>query len=111
MLRGLGVVAGLIGIVLLSGCGSGTPKEEVIHIKPAGDPVAPACAVLQRYADGQPLASEVTSFPGLVEDLRKADPAKAEILEKGLADIQKLSPGACAAKARELLTKLPAAAK
>src|SRR5262245_14474669 len=73
------------------GC-SGGPQEKVIPI-PAGDPLANARSVVQRYAEGQPVASEVTAFPHFVEDLRKVDPERADILEKGLNDIQ-ANPGA-----------------
>ena len=98
--------AGLVLAVSAIGCDR-RPKEAVIEIKPSNDPLAAARRVLQRYADGQPLASEVTSFPRMVEEVRKVDPVNADILETGLAEIQKASPAALRAKARELLAKLP----
>ncbi|MBW3599622.1 MAG: hypothetical protein KY475_20410 [Planctomycetes bacterium] len=51
-------------------------------------------AVLQRYAEGQPRGSEVTSFPYMVEQVRASDPARADILEQGLAKelLAKLQP-------------------
>jgi hypothetical protein len=105
MFRSGCLLAGFFCGVALPGCSS-KPKEEVIEIKAANDPLASARSVLKRYADGQPLASEVTSFPQMVEDVRKVAPDKAEILEKGLADIQKASAAGRAAKAKELLSKL-----
>ena len=101
----LGLAGGLLLVAALQGCGSGAPQPEVIQIKPA-DPLAAARAVVKRYAEGQPLASEVTSFPKLVEDVRKEDPAHADVLEKGLADIQAASPSTRAARAQALLAKL-----
>ena len=87
-----------------AGCNR-APREETIEVKPSNDPLEPARALLERYARGEPLGSEVTSFPQLVEDVRKVDPVRADILEKGLAEIQK-NPSARAAKAKELLKKL-----
>ena len=90
-------------VLALAGCARG-PREKVIPI-PAGDPLANARSVLQRYAEGQPVASEATSFPHFVEDLRKVDPARADILEKGLNDIQ-ADPAARVSIAKALLPKL-----
>jgi hypothetical protein len=52
------------------------------------------------------MSSEVTTFPQMVENVRAKDPRRAEVLEKGLADLQKSAPAARPAKARELLKKL-----
>lgn len=98
----------LVGLVVLPGtlgCGRSV-KEEAIEVKASNDPLFEARAVLQRYAAGQPLSSEVTSFPYMVEQVRKVDPARAEVLEKGLAEIQKASPASRPARAKELLRKL-----
>ena len=103
MFRVCCLFAGLALVTL--GCGRQV-KEEQIEVKPSNDPLFQARAVLQRYADGQPMGSEVTSFPHMIEDVRKADPARADILEKGLAEIQKASPATRAAKAKALLKKL-----
>ncbi len=92
-------------VVLLAACGcGGGPQEKVIPI-PAGDPLANARSVVQRYAEGQPVTSEVTSFPQVVADLRKVDPARADILEKGLKAIE-ANPSARVSIAQELLPKL-----
>jgi hypothetical protein len=88
-----------------AGCGSPV-KEEQIEIKESNDPLSMPRTLLQRYAEGQPLSSEVTSFPKMVEDVRAKDPARAEILEKGLKEIQEAPPPARPAKAKELLEKL-----
>jgi hypothetical protein len=93
---------GLIVILLACGC-SNKPQEKVILI--GADPLANARNVVQRYAEGQPVASEATSFPKVVEDLRKVDPERADILEKGLNQIQ-ANPAARVSIAKELLPKL-----
>jgi hypothetical protein len=83
------------------GCGH---KEEPIEIKTDG--VTQAKQLLQAYAKGQRLGSESTSYEYHVKQVREVDPAKADILEKGLAEIAKTSGPATAAKAKELLKKL-----
>jgi hypothetical protein len=47
----------------------------------------------------------------MVADVRKADPARADILEQGLADIQKAAPAARPSVAKEVLKKLQPAMK
>ena len=85
------------------GCG-GPPREESITVKPA-DPMDQVKATLNNYVKGQPLASEVTSFDYMVAQVKKTDPAKAEILKAGLEELKtvKTRPGP---KAKELLVKL-----
>lgn len=105
-MRHLGcLMLGLVVAVL--GCGTSV-KQERIEIKApaASSPLDEAISLLQRYAGGQPLTSEATSFPNLVERVRKEDSAKADILEAGLADLQKATPAARPAKAKEILGKL-----
>lgn len=94
---------GVFFLVLTLGCGFAKKKAE-IEVKE--DPLVNARAVLERYANGQPMTSEVTSFPKMVEDVRAVDAAKASILEKGLEDLKKASASARAAKAKELLSQL-----
>jgi hypothetical protein len=106
MFRKSCVFAGLaLAAVIAAGCAR-SAKERTIEVKAANDPLFQARSVLERYAQGQPPSSEVTSFPKMVEDVRKVDPARAVILELGLAEIQKAWPSARPAKARELLQKL-----
>lgn len=99
-----------VALLLLAGCGVG-PKEEVITIQPPPDPLQPARALLQRYADGQPLASEATSFPNIVDEVRQKDPARADIVEAGFAELQRVSAEQRPGKARAILAKLDAAGK
>ena len=86
-----------------AGC-SGSVKEETISVNKQ-DPMVQVKATLLNYVNGQPLASEVTSFDFMIEDVRRVDPAKAEILKAGLEDL-KTTKGSPAAKARALLKKL-----
>jgi hypothetical protein len=87
------------------GCGPpGKVKEETIEVKPRVE-LEQAKSYLQNYSQGQPLGSEVTSFPMLVEGVRKTDPTRADILEKGFAELQKPKVNT-AAKAKEILKEL-----
>jgi hypothetical protein len=102
-------VALVIGLVvvgaLLAGCGSkDTPKIETFQA-PEIDPLVEARTMLKNYASGMPVTSEAESFPELVERVRKKDPAKADVLDKGLSEI-KANPKNAASKAKELLQKL-----
>ncbi|WP_020470716.1 hypothetical protein [Zavarzinella formosa] len=95
------VLAGLLG--LAAGC-SPPVKTETIEVKPA-DPLAQVKTTLANYVKGQPLGSEVTAFPTMVETVKKANPEKGALVEKGFADLQK--PGAnTKAIAKDLLAKL-----
>jgi hypothetical protein len=104
MVRTSRVLAGLALAGLIAGCGPGRVKEENIEIPPQ-DPMIQVKTTLDRYAAGQPVTSEVTSFDYMVEEVRKVDPAKADILKAGLDDIKK-TKGSPAAKAKELIRKL-----
>jgi len=110
MFRLFCLVVGLAMAVTTLGCGPSVKQEQIeIKVSSANNPLTQATSLLQRYADGQPLTSEATSFPAMVEDVRKTDPAKADILKVGLDEIQKASPAARPAKAKEILGKLQAA--
>lgn len=91
-----------LAVIALAGCGGGV-KEEVIEVKTSQ--LTQIKDTLDRYAKGQPVMSEVTSFPYLVSEMKQVDPAKALILEKGLAEIEK-NPTQAKAKATELLQQL-----
>lgn len=87
----------------VSACSS--PQSETITIKVAEDPLEGVRTTLDGYANGQPLRSEVTTFPNFIRDVRKVNPEKADILEKGLEELQK--PGVnVQSKAKALLEKL-----
>ena len=95
----------LLVATTLCGCGmSGTPKIETVTA-PAPDPVARVKAMLTNYANGAPVTSEASSFEQLAVQVKEKDPAKGEIVEKGLQDI-KAHPAGAKAKAAELLKKL-----
>jgi len=92
-----------LALGLLAGCGQGgRPREVITGVE---DPLAEAKATLTNYVNGQPIASEAESFPDLVRRVKEKDPAKGEILEKGLEDLMKVKTSP-AAKAKELLKKL-----
>jgi hypothetical protein len=87
----------------LWGCGLGG-KGPQAEVKPQGG-LERAKVILNDYAQGVPLGSEAMTFEEIVEEVRKTDPQKATILEKGFADLKR-SPGNRSGKARELLKRL-----
>jgi hypothetical protein len=105
MFRSCGFFIGLALALNAIGCGAPV-KEQQIEIKTANDPLALPRSVLQRYADGQALGSEVTSFPKMVEDVRATDPTRADVLEKGLEELQQAAPGQLPGKAKKLLEQI-----
>jgi len=89
----------------LGGCQqSGTPQVETYEA-PAPDPMVEAKAVLTRYVNGSPVTSEAEGFSNLAQRVKEKDPAKGEILDKGLGEI-KANPASAKAKATELLKQL-----
>lgn len=72
--------------------------------KPA-DPLEEVRVLLTRYADGQPVGSEVTSYDGLVAQVREHDGDRAAVLDEGLKAIA-ANPRTAAAQARRLLDRL-----
>ena len=91
--------------LVLTGCGKpGRVKEELIEVKP-NPAIDQAKQLLGNYAKGQKLGSEASSFETIVADVRKTDASKAEILEKGFAELKKPKVDT-KAKAREILAQL-----
>jgi hypothetical protein len=86
------------------GCGPTGVREVKVEGKnpPA---LEQAKVILQRYADGAPVSSEASDFPRLVEEVRKTDPEKADVLEKGFAYLRQ-TKGSPAPVAREMLKRL-----
>ncbi len=105
-LRRAALAAFLLTAPFAAGCGSGGRPEETIEVKTSNDPLTAPRDMLKRYAAGQPLGSEVTGFPFMVEQVRKVDPARADVLEQGLEELQKAPPSARRAKAKEVLAKI-----
>ena len=92
-------IAGLLG------CGpTGKVESQTIEVK-QNAALEQAKQLLGNYSQGQPLGSETTTFQGLVDEVRKADPTRADILEKGFAELQKPKANT-AAKAKEILKQL-----
>jgi hypothetical protein len=104
VLMGLGLAA-----VATAGCTSPV-EEEQIQVNAASDPLAQPRSILENYAQGQPLGSEATSFGYLVQEVRKTDPQKADVLEQGFREIEQAAPASRAAKAKEVLNKLGSSA-
>lgn len=99
------VLAAALCAAALIGCDGGDkPKQESIEVKPQAE-LEQAKALLENYAKGQALGSEVSDFPRLVSGVRATDPARADVLEKGFADLQKPKAN-LAAKAKQMLAAL-----
>src|SRR5262249_25214444 len=93
---------GIIFMTLLGLCGCG--KDPPVEVKPQSG-LERAKGILNDYADGAPMGSEVETFAEIVAEVRKTDPEKAAILEKGFADLKR-SPKNLSGKARALLKQL-----
>ncbi|WP_162006812.1 hypothetical protein [Roseimaritima sediminicola] len=89
----------------LLGCSRGV-QERDIQVSTANDPLSEPRSLLQRYAEGQAIGSESMGYPALVANVREVDPERADILEDGLAKLEKASPAQRKAIAAELLQKL-----
>ena len=92
-----------LALLGLWGCGRGG-KGPQAEVKPQGG-LERAKVILNDYAQGAPMGSEVMTFEEIVEEVRKTDPQKATILENGFADLKR-SRGNLSGKARELLKRL-----
>ena len=89
-------------MVLLAplGCGTAPPVE----VQPQSG-LERAKGILNDYANGVPVGSEAETFEEIVAEVRKTEPQKATILEKGFADLKR-SPKDVSGKARALLKQL-----
>ncbi len=87
------------------GCGGGVQEQE-IEVKASNDPLHEPRSILKRYAEGQPIGSEITSFPDHVANVRAIDPDRADVLEKGIAELQAAPAAKRKAIAKELLGKI-----
>ena len=96
---GVGII--FIALLGLGGCWSNSPPVEV---QPQSG-LERAKGILNDYASGAPLGSEGAMYEEIVAEIRKTDPQKATILEKGFADLKR-SPQNLKGKARELLKQL-----
>lgn len=93
-------------VLFALGCaGGGVPQEQKFEVKPMPTALERARTMLKAYVDGQPVGSEAEDFPAIVTDVRKESPEKADILEKGLADLKK-AKGNAAEIAKGILAKL-----
>lgn len=71
-----------LALAVVAGCNPSGIKVE--SYKPDKPPAAveQAKQLLQQYANGGPLGSEVTGYPQLIERVKQEDAQKGEILEK-----------------------------
>jgi hypothetical protein len=93
---------GIIVVALLGLCGCG--KDPPVEVQPQSG-LERAKGILNDYANGAPMGSEVATFEEIVAEVRTTDRHKATILEKGFADLKR-SPTNLSGKARALLKQL-----
>ncbi|MGL4550354.1 MAG: hypothetical protein ACRC33_04140 [Gemmataceae bacterium] len=96
----LGVGIAFAALLALCGCG----KDPPVETKPQSG-LERARGILDDYVNGAAMGSEAETFEEIVTEVRKADPQRAAVLEKGFADLKR-SPKALSAKARALLKQL-----
>ena len=89
-------------MALLALCGCG--KDPPVEVEPQSG-LERAKGILNDYANGTAMGSEAETFEEIVAEVRKTDPQKAMILEKGFADLKR-SPKNLSCKARALLKQL-----
>lgn len=90
---------------LAVGCGDGKAPVKTYTMAKASGPLEEVCALLTRYAAGQPVGSEVTSYGDLVARVRAQDVDRADAVDEGLKAIA-ANPRAAGSEARRLLTKI-----
>ena len=94
---------GIVFMALLGLCGCGRNSSHV-EIQPQSG-LERAKVILNDYASGVPIGSEAATYEEVVAEVRKTDPQKATILEKGFADLKR-SKQNLRDKARALLNQL-----
>ena len=92
----------LLGTILLTAGCSATTQNKVLQYTP--DPVAEARAVVQCYANGQPIGSEMGTYDDLVGRVTAADADKGAKLKQYFAEIKKKG-SADAGKAKKMLAE------
>lgn len=93
--------------VVCVGCGTGpTWKEKVYARTVPRDPLTEAREMLTRFVNGHPVGDDdALLVPDIVAELRKVDPEKAGVFEKGFNHLRE-SRGDTAATATALLRQL-----
>ena len=76
-----------ISMFLLSGCQGKPPQPEQTT---ADMTLTMVKSMLQAYIDGTPRGSEEENYDMFVTSIREAYPEKADVLQKGLADLKRL---------------------
>jgi hypothetical protein len=94
----------VLGTTMLVGCGGDVPKVQTYEVK-NNSGLDQAKRLLQAYSQGQPVGSESTDYGRIVEEVKKTDPQKAAILEKGFSELPKAG-AALPEKAKALLQQL-----
>ena len=103
--HGLALMVGA-AILLVAGCGGKGGREPRVYTRPGPrDPVAEARLFFEGYAAGQGLGSEQELFEELITATKAVDTAKAAMIERAFAEIQK-RPTDAATIAKQTLSAL-----
>lgn len=102
--RGLAFVVGAT-LLLVAGCSAKGGRERRVYTRPGQrDPVSEAKVFFTGYAKGEGFGEEAT-FEELITAIKAVDPAKADVVAEGIAEIKK-NPAATAATAKKVLKQL-----
>lgn len=95
-----------VALLLAAGCSGKGGREPRTYTRPGPrDPVAEARLFFEDYAAGQGLGSEQELFEEIITAIKAVDPAKADVVAKGIAEIKK-NPTTTAITAKKVLKQL-----
>lgn len=95
-------------VLMVQGCGGDNSSQRLVVPTISEQEALDRCkAYLQRYAEGQPMGSELADIDRVYDSL-KNQPEKVQILKTGLEELASLSakPSAFKQKAQEILKQL-----
>lgn len=96
----------LVIVGVLAGCRKELPVEKSYPLRMSKG-VEQAKQLLQQYAQGLPMGSEVSWFPQIVEETKKTDADKAALLEQGFAELVQIKDASTrATRAKAILDAL-----
>lgn len=98
----------IIGCLLFLGCGRSGVRERVIPVKQE-TAIQHVMGLLEGYANGEPMGSEIIGFPSLREAVVAEDPNVGAILARGLTELEAMMrrPGKVQGAAKKILAELP----
>lgn len=103
------VTSAVLGCLFLLGCGRSGIRERVIPVK-QDTAIQHVMRLLDGYANGEPMGSEIIGFPSLRDAVVAEDPDVGAILARGLSELESMMrrPGKVQGAAKKILAALPA---